>query len=268
MVLIGCYAPQPPEGAPCASNGACPEPLVCTRGHCERELIPDDPPDAPKPCTPIVTVAGVLAAPMITAPTLDGNLAEWTTCFVPLDRTMGSPSRDLDGSQRFLSGRFSIARDATHVYVAVEVNGMAPLGDAVPPAVYENNSVSIYVDADGSFTSMQYDPDALQIVIDHANRVQAFRFASTRPSVGLASAAKTTGTTFVIEAALVSTTFGRPSFGSAIGFDIGLEGGDGSLQYSEVWWYQACSPPTCGCANGMVTPYCDARSFGRALLAP
>lgn len=264
MVLIGCYAPQPPEGVPCASNGACPEPLLCTRGHCERDLVPDE--DA-FVCTPIAAGTGLLTAPPIAAPALDGDLADWTTCFVAIDPTT-NPVRDLDGTKRYLSGRFSIAHDATHIYVAVEVMGIAPLGDQPLPAVYKNNSISLYVDGDGSFTSMLYDADAFQIVVDHANRVQAFRDGGVRTATGLTSAVKTTGTMFSIEVAIPPATFGRTSFASSIGFDLGLEGGDGTDQYSETWWYRACGPPACGCANGMAAPYCDARGFGRAQIAP
>ena len=264
MVLIGCYAPHPPEGAPCASNGACPEPLLCTAGHCERELRPEVDAFA---CTPIATGVGVLTAPTIPAPTLDGDLSDWPTCFVPIDPAT-NPARDLDGIGRFLSGRFAIARDATHLYIAAEVVAILPLGNRPPPAVYENNSISLYLDGDGSFATMLYDADAIQIVIDHANRVQAFRNSAPRAAAGLTSAAKLTGTTFQIEVAIQPATFGRTSFANAIGFDIGFEGGDGTAQYSETWWYRACGPPACGCSNGMAAPYCDARGFGRALLGP
>ncbi|MEO8554216.1 MAG: hypothetical protein ABI678_29775, partial [Kofleriaceae bacterium] len=77
VVLIGCYAPHPPEGAPCAANGACPSPLVCAGGRCEREALPDD----AFSCTPIAVGAGMLAAARIATPVLDGNLTDWPTCF-------------------------------------------------------------------------------------------------------------------------------------------------------------------------------------------
>lgn len=263
MVLVGCYAPHPPEGVPCASNGACPSPLTCAAGLCEREALPPDGFE----CTPIALGAGMLAVPRMASPVLDGDLADWPTCFVPIDPA-STPSRDLDGSARFVKGRFSIARDDAHIYVAAEVMGILPLGDQAAPAVYENNSISLYLDGDGSFTTMQYDPDAIQIVIDHANRAQGFRSGTQLTAPGLTSAAKTTGTTFSIEVALTPATFGRTAFAPAIGFDLGFEGGDGTSQYSETWWYQACGPPACGCTNGMAAPYCDARAFGRATLAP
>jgi hypothetical protein len=68
--------------------------------------------------------------------------------------------------------------------------------------------------------------------------------------------------------AVVPASFGLTSFGSTIGFDIGLVGGDGSMMTSELVWYQACSQPACMCSGGNAAPYCDAREFGNATFAP
>lgn len=44
----GCYAPSPPEGAPCSAAGDCPSGLVCDgTGRCTR--APGDGPDGPVP---------------------------------------------------------------------------------------------------------------------------------------------------------------------------------------------------------------------------
>lgn len=266
-VLIGCYAPSPPEGLPCASNGACPDPLVCTAGHCQRDFVADDAAVDAFACKPIAAGAGMLTAPKIASPVLDGDLADWPSCFEKLDPAT-NPKRDLDGTMRFLSGRFSIAHDGAQLYIAAEVDGIAPLGAQVPPGVYQNNSISIYLDGDGTFATMQYDLDAMQFVVDHANRVQAFRRGATVTVPGVTTFAKTTGTRFTIEAAFESSAFGRIALSDTIGFDIGFEGGDGMEQYSETYWHQACSPPACECMNGQAAPYCDARMFGRAMLAP
>lgn len=261
--LVGCYAPSPPEGAPCAANGACPEPLVCSAGQCRRTALLED----VFTCRPIEAGAGKVTVPRMTA-VIDGDLAEWTSCFLPLDPTKHI-TRDIDGSARFLSGRFSVAHDDTQLYIAAEVEGIAPLGDQPRPSVWKNNSISLYVDGDGSFTAMQYDADAVQIVIDHANRVQAFRNGTVITVPGVYSATKVNGTKFTIEVALRPTTFGRTAFASTMGFDVGFEGGDGMMQYSEVYWFQACGLPACGCPTaGVAAPYCDAREFGRAQLAP
>ncbi len=166
----------------------------------------------------------------------------------------------------FPTGRFSVAHDATHVYVAAEVTGVPPLGDQVPPAIYENNSISFYIDGDGSFTTATYDSDAAQIVIDHANQQQSFNTAAAVDLPNIHSAARTVNSTYTIEVALEASTFGLTSFGTSIGFDIGFEGGNGTKQTSEVYWFQRCGLPTCGCSATTAAPYCDAREFGLVTL--
>jgi hypothetical protein len=64
-------------------------------------------------------------------------------------------------------------------------------------------------------------------------------------------------------------TFGTATFSNTIGFDIGLVGGNGDVMTSELVWFQACTRPECGCANGNESaPFCDARQFGKATIAP
>lgn len=43
-VLAGCYAPQPPAGAPCPANGTCPTGLVCSpaTNTCEKQAVMAD----------------------------------------------------------------------------------------------------------------------------------------------------------------------------------------------------------------------------------
>ncbi|HET9989685.1 MAG TPA: sugar-binding protein [Kofleriaceae bacterium] len=271
VVLVGCYAPQLPEGAPCAENGACPVPLLCSAGHCVTEAVHDARgdgfagSDAPRACTPIAVGAGALAAPMIHAPVIDGDLADWPTCFVTIDAT-SNPTRDLGANGMFPSGRFSIARDASHIYVAAEVMGVLPLGTQPPPMVYLNNSISLYVDGNGHAATAMYDLHAAQIVIDHANHVQSFRNGAEVVLANVASAAHTNQATYTIELSIEPSTLGMFGFGPTLGFDIGFEGGDGTVQSSEVLWVQTCGAPVCGCQNGVVAPYCDARELGVATL--
>lgn len=240
---------------------------MCSGGQCRREALPVDAAVDAFACTPITAGAGRLNAPRVTAPIIDGDVGDWTACFVTLSPAT-NPARDLDGTMRFLNGRFSVAHDGTRLYIAADVEGIAPLGDQPLPSVYENNSISLYLDGDGSFASMQYDPDAVQIVIDHANRVQAYRNGALVTIPGVVTAVKTVGTRFAIEVAIQASAFGRTAMASSMGFDIGFEGGDGVDQYSEVYWYQACGLPACGCSLTNAAPYCDAREFGRASLSP
>ena len=111
-------------------------------------------------------------------------------------------------------------------------------------------------------------PDAIQIVVDHANRSQGFHSGQSTP-VSLATATRTTGSTFTIEIAVEPSTLSAAAFASTIGFDIGFESGDGAMQTGELVWFESCGPPACGCTNNnQSAPYCDARQFGTLTLAP
>lgn len=230
-------------------------------------VITDAPSDAFE-CKSIGGAAGTLDAPFVTSPPkIDGDISDWVGCFVTLDST-NNPTRDL-GETTFPSGRFSIEHDTDHIYVAIQVEAVLPLGDHAVPAIYDNDSVAFYIDGDGSYDAQAYGADAVQLVVDHANRQQAFRNPSTTMASGYTSAATTAGNMFTIELAVTPATFGLASFGTSIGFDIGIEAGDGTKQTSEVYWYQACTLPACGCSNGTTAaPYCDPREFGRANLTP
>ncbi len=226
--------------------------------------------DAPRDafaCKPIGGAGGSLEVPFVVAPKIDGDLADWPACFVSIDATH-NPTRDLDHMGAFASGRFSLAHDATKIYLAADITGIAPLGDEAVPGIFENDSVSFYLDGDGVFTSQAYDSDAMQLVIDHANRVQGFRDGMNVTATSVTSAAITSGNHYTIEASVAPSTFGLTAFGASIGFDLGIENGDGASQLSEVLWYQACELPLCGCMSGTESaPYCDAREFGTATLS-
>ena len=260
-IVAGCYAPTIPEGVPCATNLACPGGLTCLGGRCVAH-----PSDAAPACTPIVAGPGALTAPAVSTLVLDGDLADWPTCFVTLDRHTAI-IRDLKGVGDYSIGRFSVAHDATRLYIAAEVTGVPPLGDQPLPAIYDNDSISVYLDGDGMFATQAYDADGLQIVVDHANRAQAFH-GSAIATANLTTATRTTGATFTIEMAVSPTTLAVPAFASTIGFDIGFESGDGAVQTSELVWFEKCGPPMCGCAGGTSAPFCDARELGTLTLAP
>jgi hypothetical protein len=64
VLAAACYAPQPQAGAPCAADGSCPRPLVCSpRGTCEAPGgidvdAPPPPPPLPDGCTPTAEICG------------------------------------------------------------------------------------------------------------------------------------------------------------------------------------------------------------------
>jgi hypothetical protein len=236
---------------------------MCSHGLC---VTGGSAADAPAACTPIIAGTGALTAPRVTSIVLDGDLSDWPTCFVTLDPTTAIV-RDQTNAQDYSTGRFTVAHDATHLYIAAEVTGVPPLGDQPVPAIYENDSISLYLDADGVFTTAKYDQDGMQIVVDHAGRSQGFRGGLVTPA-DFATATRTTGSTFTIEIALQASTLSATAFAPTIGFDIGFESGDGVTQSSELVWFESCGPPTCGCTSGMSAPFCDARELGTLSLAP
>lgn len=260
LVIASCYAPHPSEGIACsADTKLCPAPLMCSFGVCVAEVAP---------CTPIDAGPGKLTIPRLREPiAVDGDLADWPTCFVTVAPSSAGLVRDLGAHGQLTPGRFSIAADATHLYVAAEVQSVLPLGDAPLPDIYKNNAISVYFDGDGTFRSASYDADAAQVVVDHANREQGFHSGKLLALPDVVTAAATGPTTFTIEMALAPSSLGLAAFGRQIGFDIGLVGGDGSVMTSELVWAQACAAPACGCANGDAAPYCDAREFGTATFA-
>jgi hypothetical protein len=260
LVVASCYAPHPPEGIPCSTDKkVCPDPLVCSFGVCVAEV---------SPCTPIDAGPGKLTIPRLREPiVVDGDLADWPTCFITITPSTAGLVRNLGADGRFTPGRFSIAADATHLYVAAEVQSVLPLGDAPLPNIYKNNAISVYFDGDGTFTTANYDADAAQVVVDHANRKQGFHSGQLIALSDVVTAATTGPTTFVIEMALAPSSLKLAAFGTHLGFDIGLVGGDGSVMTSELVWVQACAPPGCGCSNNDAAPYCDAREFGTATFA-
>jgi hypothetical protein len=272
LAVIGCYRPNPPDGVACSTSGACPDPLTCVLGTCVAHAT-----DGPvagsdgsgSACDAIATGAGLLTAPLVSSPlAIDGDLSDWPTCFVTLTTATAGLVRDLGAAGNFPSGRFSVAADATHLYIGAQVDGVLPLGDEPPPDVYQNNAISVYIDGDGMIGSAIYDSDAEQIVVDHADQEQAFHSGSLATLTNLASAARTDGSTFTIELAVEPSTFGLVTFGSTIGFDIGIVAGDGSAMSSELVWFQRCAAPDCGCSNGDAAPYCDAREFGSLVIRP
>ena len=259
LLTWGCYAPHPPDGAPCTADKQCPAPLGCYFGKCSA---------AAPPCIPIATGSGSLTAPVLATPIrIDGDLSDWPTCFVTVDASTAGLVRDLGAGGQFTPGRFSVAADAGHLYVAAQVTSAPPLGDAPPPNVFLNNAISVYFDGDGQIAGAAYDADAAQIVVDHANREQAFRNATAVVVPEVASAATSDATTFTIELSVAPATFGLPAFGPTVGFDIGLVGGNGTNMTSELVWFQRCTTPACGCPDGTdAAPYCDAREFGSVKL--
>jgi hypothetical protein len=257
LFVGGCYAPTPPDGVACGTNPVCPESQFCAFGKCVREM---------PACVPVEAGAGALNIPVLDlAPVLDGDLADWPTCFVEVNESTAALVRDLGPGGKYAPGRFSIAASGGRIFVGAELKSVAPLGDHEAPDVYLNSAISVYFDASGDCDTARYDDDAAQIVVDHANRMGAFRSGNGGViSLPIESATKVYADTFVIEMSLGPEALGVSEFAPTIGFDIGLVGGDGEVMTSELVWHQACEAPACECSNGQSAPFCDSRQFGTA----
>ncbi len=257
VLLAGCYSPVLPEGVPCGAEITCPEPQFCAFGKCVTEQ---------PACLPIEAGPGKLTIPRLdVAPVIDGELADWPTCFVTVDEGSAGLVRDLGAGGKYAPGRFSLAAFDDRLYVAAELLSVLPLGDQPVPDIYLNSAISVYVDASGDCDTARYDDDAAQIVVDHANRTAAFRSGNGGiVTVPVDSSSKIGAATFAIELSLGPESLGSTSFADTIGFDIGLVGGDGEVMTSELVWFQACEAPACECVNGESAPFCDSRQFGTA----
>jgi hypothetical protein len=218
--------------------------------------------DDAKACTAITRgSAGVAVAAVLVPPTIDGNLDEWTTCFIDLD---GSNSPDIFGSAPYPSGKFAAEYQGSTLYLAAQVVGITPLGSNGTPDIYLNNAVEWYIDGDGLATAATYDAHTAQLVVDHNNAQQWFANGqpdSTPTQVTTAVALGSDGVTYSIEAAVPASVLGLAQFASPFGFDIDWTNGNGTTQLARVAWAQVC--PSC-----TADLCCDAREFGSATLPP
>lgn len=263
-----------------AAVAACGLDAVGTQRAPEVQLLPDGgaapSPDAGRDvatgpsCLPIAgpTPGSIIVPRVAIAPAVDGDLADWPACFVDLDASSAYLVRNLGGPPA--RGAFSLVHDGAKLYVAARVEGVAPLGGNGGPEIYRNDSVEVYLDADG-MTESGYGADTMQIVVDHDGRIQGFHESAQVAAPGAAAAARADadGRTYTIEVAVAPSTFGAAAFATIVGFDIAINEGDGQNQLSQIVWFQKCTAATgCQCANGNDAPYCDSRQFGSATLAP
>ena len=273
--------PDVPEGAPAADAGP---PSDATSGSTDADTTTDDGGDASRPCVvppPVANTSGALSA--LRAPgavVIDGQLDEWSCVpFTRLDRA--------SAGQMFVSGdsgtpadfamEFAVTYDSDALYVAARVSGTAPPAGDAPTAIFKNDSIEIYLDADGVLTG-RAGPNDHQLVVDHANREERYVVMSppaspTAVPVGFASAARTVGGVLSVEARLPGSTLGKSSLaaGDKLGFDIAVNDGDGTGARTQAIWYAA---PGCTCTVGCCCgaaqdmPFCNTQRYGSLTLAP
>jgi len=231
----------------------------------------DAAPDSAVGCTPIGGSNGQLVAPHVaTPPTIDGDLSDWKTCFVALDQAdAGQLLSFTGGTPQYASGTFSISHDSGHLYVAAQVEGIAPLGDDGSSQNWENNAIELYLHGSGDGTAPGYDTSALQIVVDHLDQEAAFKNGNSATSTEIAWHTTGSGDAYTVEMSVEPSTFSIAAFGSNMGFDIAFDNGNGSAQLTQVVWFNACSGTNDACGGSSCNqPFCDERLFGNVALAP
>lgn len=214
------------------------------------------------------TPGSLVARKVATAPSIDGDLSDWDTCFFAFDRNNAYSVRDIAGSGAYPSGEFSVVHDGAKIYVAIRMAKVDVLGAEKGTSLFLNDSAEIYFDADGAL-AQAYGSDTAQIIVDHTGKHQGFRDQAVVDTPAAKSAAISAGPDITIELEVTPATFGRSSFANPVGFDVALNNGDGANQLTQIVWFQKCrSSSGCGCTDGNDSPYCDGRQFGSLMLEP
>ncbi len=224
--------------------------------------------------------AGTLSAPHATI-TIDGDLADWACiAFVHVDANVGNVVKP-DAATVTLANDydFAVSWDENALRVAFHVVDPSADGNASAQELFRNDSVEVYVDADGMLTGV-YGQDDHQWIVDHLNQSQVFQWlpGSTvnAVSTGFSSAVRAGKGTIDYEIAIPASDLGRPTLSAALhlGFDVATNDGDGTAQIEQLLWYEAKG---CTCANGCCCngaggkpdqPFCDTQRFGTLVLAP
>jgi hypothetical protein len=241
----------------------------------------------PTGCTPSATALGVATAP---GPiTIDGDLTDWgnqpvTVLAVSDAALILGPNGTCTAANAMLqcmvppgeTAEVLLLRDSGNLYVGVRVTVPTIGGnDAADP--FLNDAVEIYLRGDpvatGNYTNVDH-----QYVVDWQNHVLDYG-----PSVsdtgqpnppGFTSAVKVapSNKAYVVETKIALAQIGQTTFatGQSVGFDLGLDHGQGTVQSRSllVWLMASHAAPSCtnakctGCSPDY--PFCDTLLFGTA----
>lgn len=228
-------------------------------------------PDACGGASPNTT--GVIRAPRARGPVaIDGDLDDWACVpFVRLDADTAAEVTPSTPRARS-AYEFAVVWDEAGIYVAVRAIDDF-IGGQRTADVYQNDSVEVYVDADGVLTGA-YGPNDHQYVVDHQNVSEDYgpEPPLRPPQAGFSSAiAKVTGG-YVVEMRIAPSELGTTfQAGAQLGFDFVGNNSDGLDRTHALLWYRA---PTCSCTTGCCCgaeedrPFCNTQRFGRLELAP
>lgn len=189
--------------------------------------------------------APVTAAFLASAPTIDGDLAEWTSAAHAVDQIVFGAANWTGVSD--LSGSFHIGWDDAHLYVGVRVRDDRHVQISTGRYLYRGDAVEIQLDADlpGDYHVAALNADDYQLGLSPGNfgslPPEAYLWypaalEGARPTVSVA--ARQTSDGYTLEARIPWSVFGvTPGAGKSFGFALSLSDNDqagSALQQSMV----------------------------------
>ena len=139
-------------------------------------------PTAAATVTPVTDPATAVAVALDEAPTIDGDLEEWegvpsTTSAFRVFRSAG-----WDGSED-LTAVWHLAWDASHLYVAVEVEDNVHVQMEAGNQIFRGDSVELQIDTNPAANAATVNPETFQIILSPGNfsglPPSSFRFQGT-----------------------------------------------------------------------------------------
>ncbi|MGH7297752.1 MAG: sugar-binding protein [Polyangiaceae bacterium] len=252
----------------------------------QADASPDAPDDgAPSACH---SSPGVLVAAQAPgAITIDGDLGDWgsptsTILEASSAALISGPNGDCNAANATPkclvpageAAEVSLLRDATNLYVGVRVT-VAGVGGTSTTDPYLDDAVEIYVSGDavatGNYTGVdhQYVVTWQNFILDYGPS-QAGPGQPNPPGVTTAVKVAAGNAGYVVEMKIALSQLGQSalSSGRTLGFDVGLDHGQGTSATRSflVWWMATHAAPTCttpkctGCNPDQ--PYCDTLLFG------
>jgi hypothetical protein len=224
--------------------------------------------------TSLANLTGQLAVPRTTtAMAVDGVLDDWPPClaFVRMDRDSGIWSTSVDGGVLTNRVEFGALWDDGGIYFAARV--FDPLVEGANDVEqYKNDSIELYLDADGNLTG-EYTVQDHQYVLDHRNVGYDFGYFPSRPiGAGVARAvSKDGGAGFTVEMRIPKEELGLSTLGGGmtLGLDVASNDADGTNRFYHVYWHHApaCTcMANCCCGQAVDHPFCNTQRFGRMTL--
>lgn len=179
--------------------------------------------------------AGVIAAYFGAAPTMDGDLSEWSETQYPIANIAYGAGNHSSAAD--LSGTVMLGWDADNLYLAVEVFDDVYVQEATGQNIFKGDSIEVLIDLNvsGDYYWAELSGDDYQVGVSPGNPTVGnspeaylwypWNVAGSRPQVQIGATSTAQG--YLIEAALPWTMFGvSPASGNHYGFGFSLSDND------------------------------------------